>query len=416
MNDTALLGSWRTRIDLAKWNAVVWAFLVGKLVLTTLGAFTAVALEYILGRVKAGGDVWPGNMSASQWNPVTMWFHFDSEHYVRLAANNYYDPLSPAGLEAMQFAVDGGTAGVPSELNRFTFAPLLPFLAKLVMPLTGGHADLAVLLVVNVAAIAVLALTWDLTRLLLPQADAPHAVVLMMALPMSFLFQAALTESLFVALLMATLVLAEKRQWHWAVLTGVLVALSRSTGMAVAGALFLIFLRQQNYRPFRLRPWLQALPAGVAPLLGWGTYMVYCQQMTGELQAYNILQKSGWGVELGAPLEWLEALTAADPMNLDTFKAWSVVLVAAILLAGCRRIPLAHQAIGWVLLIVPIMMGERWYQSILRYQAEIYPVLLILVAFVTARPLVRSAVIAICALAQGIMFLLWMNSWLFVII
>ena len=98
-------------------------------------------------------------------------------------------------------------------------------------------------------------------------------------MPAAFLFQAALTESLFLCLVLACFYYAECRKWLLVGVLGFFLALSRSVGFVVVVPLALVLLQQEIRRPYpravfncvKSGLWLLLVPAG------WLSFMAYCR-------------------------------------------------------------------------------------------------------------------------------------------
>ncbi|MEK8105605.1 hypothetical protein NKG94_11505 [Micromonospora sp. M12] len=118
-----------------------------------------------------------------------------------------------------------------------------------------------------------------------------------MLLPTAFLFQAALTESLFVCLALAAFYYAERRRWLLVGVLGYFLAMSRSVGLLMALPLALVLLRQHDWRlgPRALLGYLRiGWPLLLLPA-GWFTFMAYCRWRGGDWFAYQHAQETGWG-------------------------------------------------------------------------------------------------------------------------
>ncbi|HUR75136.1 MAG TPA: glycosyltransferase family 39 protein [Sporichthya sp.] len=392
------------------WGFLVSVFLVAKVLATALGL---ISLWSVQGAVDLSG---PGHYQGGHVGPISMWFQWDARWYTELARIDWFAPLSPSAQEYVDHA-RGDPAfaeGTPSELHRFAFAPLFPLLAKLLATVLFGHEVLAITLIVNAAFFGCLALVYLLGREHFGnERDARWSVVALAALPMSFLFQSAMTESLFLFLVLATMLLASRQQWWAAALFGFLVALTRSTGFVLAVPLVLVAFSQQGWRFDTSAAWrgyAKALPAALAPVLGWLTFMGWCWWRTGDPLAYNHLQHAGWRIGLESPLRVVSDTFADGASPMLAVKLVFVVGVLVALAAAARVLPVGHAVLGLLLLLLPLSIGDRWPQSILRYLAVVYPVALVAVEGARRRPVVAPYLVAAGVGLQAAFLIIWCYS------
>ena len=109
-----------------------------------------------------------------------------------------------------------------------------------------------------------------------------------MVYPFASVFAMAYTESLFLLLVVASFLAAERRHRAWAGIFLALAALCRLQGVVLVLPLEILMLRQDGWRPRASHAWLLLGPlAGVAYLLGVAA-------VTGSASAYLDAQKA-WG-------------------------------------------------------------------------------------------------------------------------
>ena len=125
-----------------------------------------------------------------------------------------------------------------------------------------------------------------------------------MLLPTAFLFQAALTESLFLCLALAAFWYAERRRWLLVGIVGYFLALSRSVGFLVVDP-----AGPGAAAPARVPARPRARSGGTCgrgwPLVlvpaGWLTFMAFCRWQCGDWFAYKHAQEQGWGITRAEP-------------------------------------------------------------------------------------------------------------------
>ncbi len=161
------------------------------------------------------------------------------------------------------------------------FHPLYPLLAALVAPLLGGNIYLALLLVSTLACVALCVLfTRYVARFHGDQLALPAGWLLLIG-PLGFILLIPYSESLFLALAVATLWAIGDERWRLAGLLGALATLTRQQGLALAlplGWALFVALRAR-----RARAW-DAAALLLIPL-GYGLFVAYRAIALGDLAA-----------------------------------------------------------------------------------------------------------------------------------
>ncbi|MFJ6166902.1 hypothetical protein ACIQH6_17415 [Micromonospora orduensis] len=376
------------------WPYVIGLFVGAKVLLTLLGLLVLHAWDGIPGAPPADETLmWAQQREISGHRWISFWFAWDALLYLRLSELPLTGPW-----------------------RDFGFPLLYPFLARPVGALLGGDNALALLLISNVAFLLALAYGYRLAELLFDDAGAARRFTrYLVLLPTAFLFQAALTESLFVCLALAAFYHAERRQWLLVGVLGYFLAMSRSVGLLVALPLALVLLRQHDWR-LGPRALLGYLRTGWPLLLlpaGWFTFMAYCRWRGGDWFAYQHAQRTGWGIEVQNPVPVLFGGLTGEPR--DAARVWFAVGVLAALVAGFRRRELAYLVYGVLMVLVPLSMGPPVYKSLLRYLLAAFPVALVLARW-SRRASVDVWLTAALAVVQGVLFVLWLTYWTHMII
>jgi hypothetical protein len=374
----------------APWPFVLGLFLGSKLVLSLVGVLALRAYEGVPGAPppdEAMMRAQQQQISSHQW--ISLWFAWDSFLYIRLSQLPLTEPW-----------------------RDFGFPLLYPFLARPVAVPLGGNTSMALLLISNVAFLFQLYYAHRLgAELLGDEGSARRFTRYLLLMPTAFLFQAALTESLFLCLALAAFYYAERRRWLIVGTVGYFLALSRSVGMFAVIPLALILLRQHGYRlgPRALWAYVKVgWPLVLVPA-GWLTFMAFCRWRGGDWLAYKHAQEAGWGITVQNPLSvLLKGLTAAEPQ--DTVRVWLAVVVLAIVVAGARRAELPYLVYALIMVMVPLSMGPAVYKSLLRYLLAVFPVGLVLARWARCVAL-DTYLTATLALLQGALFVIWLTYW-----
>lgn len=376
------------------WAYVIGLFLGAKVVLTLLGLLALHAWDGIPGAPPPDEALmWAQQREISGHRWISFWFAWDALLYLRLSELPLTGPW-----------------------RDFGFPLLYPFLARPLGAVLGGDNALALLVISNVAFLLALWYGYRLAELLLGDAGAARRFTrYLVLLPTAFLFQAALTESLFVCLALAAFYYAERRRWLLVGVLGYFLAMSRSVGLLVALPLALVLLRQHDWRlgPRALLGYLRiGWPLLLLPA-GWFTFMAYCRWRGGDWFAYQHAQETGWGIRVQNPVPVLQHGLAGEPR--DAARLWFAVAVLAVLVAGFRRRELPYLVYGVLMVLVPLSMGPAAYKSLLRYLLAAFPVALVLARW-ARRASVDVWLTATLAVVQGALFVLWLSYWTHMII
>jgi hypothetical protein len=297
------------------------------------------------------------------------------------------------------------------------FFPLYPLLVHLFRDGGLGYvpAGIAVSLICFLAAAVLL---YSLTAELLDEHVALWAVVFLSIAPTSFFFQAIYTESLFLLLIVALFVFAQRRHWLLAGLMGLLATLTRSTGVVLVVPLALFYLQSIEWQWRRLRAGI--LSVALVPC-GLGLYMAYLWRASGDPLLFAKVEHR-WHRYFALPdvTVWLgvkagyagagKVLTEHRLFLLATY-LWrsdsgvmsitnAVVLVAVVVLIalGWRRLTAPYNAYATLALIFVLLnpVAGQPLASIPRYALVIFPLYIAVAACTERRPLLRASIVFLC--------------------
>jgi hypothetical protein len=248
--------------------------------------------------------------------------------------------------------------------HDYAFPPLFPALVRAVCsPFPGLAGPLSVLLANGLFLIALL-LLYRLTCRVLDPERAVRACVLLCLFPFSAVFSMAYTESLFLVLMLGSLLAAECGQAPRSAILAALAGLTRLTGVLLLLPLGILLWPRLADR--RRLLWLIVVPAG-ALLFG-----AFVAELTGHLSALFEAQRA-WG-RTGLTVGPAEGspVASANPLGL------SLVLtllgyVFLFVFFHPDRIPAAYSVLAVLLLAVPALSGTL--ESIGRYGMIAFPFL-----------------------------------------
>jgi len=330
---------------------------------------------------------------------LSPWYRFDTVHYLEIAADGYTD-----------------------NSHNSAYPPLFPALIGVVnwvVPSMMGSA----MLVSNLAGIICLWLFIVLIRDQFSDSTAHKAVYWLAVFPTTFLLFQPYTESLFMALLLASLITIRRKKWGWAALFAGLATLTRYQGILIT-VVFIWegfgILRQQKLLTLR-REWVIPLAASLTPTVFFAAHLVILKYYFHAALPWEAVSFV-WGEKFGWP--WAGFIGTVREMIADPvvelqvgriFNLIGALFVPVTLIATRKKVPVAWQLLFWLFYLSSVakLSNAGAFYSAFRYFLPIFPMYLFL-ADVLANRKARLAGIALCLPAQAgllIMFYLWI--WVF---
>lgn len=222
------------------------------------------------------------------------------------------------GFFYLDIAVNGYSPDpVAGAYANVAFPPLYPALVALTSLVTPLPAGVAGIVVANAAFAVALIL---LVRLGVPYVGAERSFVaagLLVVYPFASVYAMAYAESLFLMLMLATFLAAERRSRMMTGLLFALTTLCRLQGVALLLPLALIMLRQDRWRPRPSVAWLLLGPFAA------GAFVLFVAWLTGDVSGFLDAQQA-WGREGIGGSEVDETVTAL-------FSPYQAALLATLL-------------------------------------------------------------------------------------
>lgn len=207
------------------------------------------------------------------------------------------------------------THGYAPEVRSIAFYPLWPILIRTCTPLLGGNPVWAGLVLANVFSLVAWFWFHRITARRYGEAAANGSLAFLLAFPGALFFQFIYTEALFFLLLMALWWGLERRRWTVATVAALLLPLTRGVGVFAVLPVGWHLLHSRGFRLWRKRQQAAAgtdsgctpeeagvtralpVPWGllVAPVAGWGVYLLLMWHWTGNPWSGIDAQKY-WGV------------------------------------------------------------------------------------------------------------------------
>jgi hypothetical protein len=383
--------TWLQRVP-PHWRFILGLFLGTKLVLTLTAIVAVHAFDGMKWALSPDFVAWydDGHNAIAADRAVSVWFPYDAVWYVHLVRT----PLTGPDADL---------------LIQFCFPPLYPLLGKAVLPFVGFSAPAALFLISNGASLLLLYYAYRLGERLWGDADeARRFTRYLVLMPTAFVFQAALTESLFVCLVLACFYYAESRRWLLVGVLGFFAALTRSIGFLLAIPLGLLLFEQAGYR-LRKQLW-KGWPLVLVPG-GWLAFLAYSKVRTGDWQRYEHLQQSRWGIKLGNPLRLLWSGLVDGGVTEDSVRLWFAAAFLVLMFIAAWYLRPAYVVYGLIFILMPLAVGpEAAYRSLLRYLLVVFPAALLLARW-ARRPAVDPYLTAVLAFVQGALLVTWVVDW-----
>ena len=330
--------------------------------------------------------IWDSPLIHDLGSFTDVWARWDSVFFVRIAEHGY-DHTSAA------------------------FYPLYPGLMALLGRIFFGHYVVAGIVVSLVAALGAFVLLYRLAEERLGADGAQRAVLYLALFPMALFLQAVYSESLYLLLVLAAFVLAERARFAAAgVVTG-LAILTRVTGVALLPALAVLAWRARDRRR-AFAGLALALPVAAAyPLLLW-------QQVGDPWAFWNAQDRWHRHFSVAGPFGGIwQALIHWTPAHADFQHAIAVnaeslvalVVFVPLAIVAWRRFGAPYGLFAVLSLALPLSYpSARWpLLSLPRFGLVIFPLFLALAALTAGRPRLHTAVVACSGVLLGVAIVQW---------
>jgi hypothetical protein len=276
----------------------------------------------------------------------------------------------------------------PNGASSVAFFPLLPYLARY-LGLLLGSIPAAGLVICNVATIGAVFYLRRLGKLLFADVIGKRAAIFLLVFPSSLFLSAFYTEALFICLASAAMYHYFRRQFLCCGLLGCGAMLSRSTGIALFGAL-LLDLAWQHYRHAERFQWrmllLLLIPAGL------GMFMLMLQYQVGDPLAFSKVLDA-WGRHKAWPWEGLVVALAETNYGfapnfgkvqrfIDALSALGFLALALVM--ALKRQPVALWAFVALATLLPLLTFNLTGMN--RYVLVLFPTFLFLAQLCQRRP------------------------------
>jgi hypothetical protein len=315
-----------------------------------------------------------------------IWARWDSVFFVRIAEHGY-DKASAA------------------------FYPLYPGLVAALGRVFFGHYVLAGIVISLATSLGAFALLYGIAEERLGRDGAWRTVLYLAIFPTALFLQAVYSESLYLLLVLAAFVTAERGRFGSAGLLSGLAILTRVTGFALLPALAVLAWRAR-YRRRAFAGLALAFPVmAIYPLLLWQQVGDPWAFWNAQDQWHRHLSRAGpFGGIWSALVHWAPShadFQHAIAVNLEGLVA--LVLFVALTVVAWRRFGTPYGLFAAVSLAIPLSYPSyRWpLLSLPRFGLVIFPFFLALAALTAGRPRLHTVIAASSALLLGIAVVQW---------
>ncbi len=304
------------------------------------------------------------NLSLERQVPVALdiWARWDSEWYL-LIAERGYDASGEFSNVPVGYRPEDTTG----------FFPLYPLLIRALAPLFGWVG--AGIIVSNLALFAAVLLLPAVARNLWGQGFGGRAGlgagIALLFFPFTLFHSAVYSESLFLALSLATFLLVRQDCFGWAALSAGLATLTRPFG-----ALLVILLLMEWWRRRHSTRWGWAAIGGVA--LALGLYMLFCYGLFGDALAF-IHRQGRWRGAMVFPgyalIRWWQAGPTIHGAHGSGIEMVMAILYLGALPAAFRRL---RPSLAWYLAACVAVPLSSTLWSFGRIASTFFPIYLLI--------------------------------------
>ena len=376
--------------DKPLWRMILELFCGSRLLLLLTGWFSA----YYQGNVIYQRYLDQGYFLSPKWW-IDIWCRWDSEWQLSIVKWGY---VAPENL----------TEGY----SNLAFFPLYPYLIRFLtfwMPerfRTESVWLLVGLIISNLCLLLALYGIAKLSQKLMPDTGHERIVMLMFCLPCAFYFSAFYGESLFLCLIVYTLLLAENEKWLPSALCAAGAALCRPHGVLVLLPVVWLYMTKRGWDFRKIGTswlWYLLVPAGICGYF-FGLY-----RLTGDFFAFFKAQSS-WGRSLtdtDAFRLYFEPLFTRHnrPTTIDL-----VMILTSLVLSIWMLIRSPHKAYGiYALACTLVLIGTGNLYSMMRYTAVNFPIWMFAAELLRGRKKAFGFICALFLTLQILLFCGWIN-------
>ncbi len=341
---------------------------------TTADTETALLVLVLKGLVLGLAALGVGTLFDQYDSWSTLWNRWDASHYLSLSENGYT-------------ATGDGRFSI-------VFYPLYPWLVRAAAVFCRSYFGGA-LLVSGVASVGAGLLLRRLTEVDQSAKVARLAVWFLFIFPTAYFLHIGYTESLFLALVLGSLLAARRQYWALAGMLGALACLTRVNGLLLMPTLIVeACLQYRNTRRINWR-WLWIGATG----LGFAAYLFLNYRVTGDPFAFSPIMEEHWYKKMMPP--WVgihDVWLRIAGFNLTEGLHEFVFIVFSFLCTVWCWIKLRPTYAIWMTLNWLLFNSTSYVVSVPRYCLTLFPIFILLARLAARRPLAGRILTALSLL------------------
>lgn len=307
--------------------------------------------EFLDTSSQTGEDIFPYLGVPPEKNVLlSLWQRFDVNWYLKIAARGYDGS-------------DGSTV-------YFPVYPMLVRVFSLVFP-----PMFAATLISNLALIGVLVLFHRLVSSIADESTIRRALIYFLIFPTSFFLTAAYTESLFLFFTLGSLYSASHRRWGWAVICGMLAALTRLQGVLLVVPLAYMLWREARDFPLK-KLTLRALPLAIIPL---ATLMFLVFSNLSLFNTYRGALHAKFVFPWDNIWEAISLLMSSHGSIVDALNLIVILGLIGMMFVIWKKLPREYFLYSILMLFAPMfrMTTTQPLVSMTRYALVVFPVFIV---------------------------------------
>lgn len=324
-------------------------------------------------------------------NQFSKW---DGPHYIHIAQNGYVNQGDPA--------------------NFIVFFPLYPLLIRLIT-FDFAYINLSGLIVSNVSSIIAVIYLFKLVRLDYSDSVAKKAVLYLSIFPTAYFLSAVLTESLFLALFIASIYYARNTKWPLAGFLGLLASLTRIAGLLLLPVLIVEYFHQKGWK---IKATNLNFLWTIFPVFGFLAYLIINFQVTGDFFKFMEIERVHWFQTLDPIGGWTGAIgwfsSSTFPENITrgyaqvSFAIFGFLMVLAGFKAKLRPSYHVYLFLAWMLSI-----STGFWISVPRYVLTMFPMFIIFAQYSQKRIVTINILVIFSVLLCFFTWLFGTGAWAF---
>ncbi|HZJ37688.1 MAG TPA: hypothetical protein VFD18_00830, partial [Chthoniobacterales bacterium] len=207
--------------------------------------------------------------------------------------------------------------------------------------------------------------------------------------PTAYFLHIAYSESLFLAVVVGSLLAARKQAWAIAGLLGALACLTRVNGLVLIPTLFVeAWLQYSRTRKIDWR-WLWIGATG----LGFAVYLLLNYQVTGNPFTFQKIMEEHWYKKITSPWVGVYGVWGRIPYyNLTEGLHEFIFIVLSLICTIWSWIKLRPTYAVWMTLNWLLITGTAFVVSVPRYCLTFFPIFIIFARIAVKRPLIGQII------------------------